>query len=95
MGRSRLSIIHKGISSRVIKMKIELLPKEISKYTPSENQIFDESTEEAVYYIRALRAGIDLCGETIEISPEQHNSFGQVFIESHDIWISNTCWQEA
>lgn len=66
-------------------MKIKILPQTIVDSTQSEDKLLDCSVIESIYEIRALKAAIELADKEIEIT--KSNGSGQVFLDSHDIWL--------
>lgn len=73
-------------------MNIKLIPEKISSTTASEEELLDLSKIESIYEIRALRAAIDLEGFEIEVT--KTNDRGQVYIDSHEIWLKPGTWLE-
>jgi hypothetical protein len=66
-------------------MKIRILPLKVAEKIISEDELLELSTIESIYQIRALKAAIELANQNVEIT--KTNTVGQVFIESHDIWL--------
>lgn len=66
-------------------MKIKILPQAVVDITQSEDELLDCSVIESIYEIRTLKAAIELADKEIEIT--KTNGCGQVFLDSHDIWL--------
>ena len=70
-------------------MKIKIIPLKVVEAIESEEMLADLSVLESIYEIRVLKAAIELADKEIEIT--QMNSYGQVYLESHSIFLkSNT-----
>jgi hypothetical protein len=66
-------------------MKIRILPLKVAESIESEENLADLSVLESIYEIRALKAAIELSDKEIEIT--EVNDLGQVYIDSHEIWL--------
>ncbi len=71
-------------------MLIRILPTEIVKNISTEDELLDQSTIESIYEIRTLKVAVELDGKTIEIHTK--NDHGQVYIDSHKIWLKKGTW---
>ena len=74
-------------------MKVRLMPLEIANQVDTEDNLLDQSKMESIYEIRALKAAIELAGLEVEIT--QTNDNGQIFIDSHEIWLKPNTWEEV
>lgn len=66
-------------------MKIRILPLKIVESIQTEDSLLDQSIIESIYEIRALKVAIELANKDVEVT--KTNTVGQVFIDSHDIWL--------
>lgn len=71
-------------------MKVRLIPLEIALRIETEENLIDQSKMDSIYEIRALKAAIELEGKDVEVT--KVNDSGQVFIESHQIWLQPNTW---
>lgn len=75
-------------------MNISILPDEILRGIPSDEELLDTSHMESLYAIRKLKLAIRYGGErptVLQVS--EPNSHGQVFIAAFDIWINKNEYQ--
>lgn len=73
-----------------MKKEIRILPLEISNSVKSDEELGDLSIVDCIYEIRRLRVAIDV-GQ-VEIT--KMNKYGQVYIDSHEIWIDDFMWED-
>jgi hypothetical protein len=74
-------------------MLITILPQKIVDSISSEDELLDLSAGESIYVIRALKAAVELNAKVVNV--DKINEAGQVYLESHQIWINADSWVEV